>query len=267
MTAPPAAGWFAPGTPRVLAHRGLAGPAPENTMLAFATAIAAGAEYVEADVHATRDGVAVISHDPDLKRVAGVDRRLLDLTLDEVQSILLDAQQGVPTLEEALDAFPETRFNIDVKSDEAVVPTVRAIRAVRAEKRVLVTSFDEARRRRAVEALPGVATSASSRGVVGAVAASLIVVPVVRDALLRRVLKGVQAVQVPERRGPVRIVTERRVARLARIGVETHVWTVNDPDDMRRLLGLGVHALISDRADLALAEVERASRGSAPNTR
>jgi glycerophosphoryl diester phosphodiesterase len=62
-------------------------------------------------------------------------------------------------------------------------------------------------------------------------------------------------VQVPERKGPVRIVTAARVAEFAALGVETHVWTVNEPVVMARLLALGVHGIVSDRADLALVEV------------
>ncbi|WP_370543950.1 glycerophosphodiester phosphodiesterase family protein [Frigoribacterium sp. VKM Ac-1396] len=257
-SAPPvSAGWFAPPGPRVLAHRGLAVEAPENTMLAFALAVSAGATYVETDVHATRDGIAIISHDPDLRRLAGRDQRLLDLDLADVKTVRLDGEHEIPTLDEALDAFPETRFNVDLKSDEAVAPAVRAIKRVRATDRVLVTSFDHRRRLRAVAALPGVATSASSRGITAAVAAGLVPVAGLRRALLRRALAGCGAVQVPERKGPVRIVTASRVAEFAALGVETHVWTVNEPAVMARLLALGVHGIVSDRADLALVEVGR----------
>jgi glycerophosphoryl diester phosphodiesterase len=224
-SAPPvSAGWFAPAGPRVLAHRGLAVDAPENTMLAFALAVSEGAAYVETDVHATRDGIAVVSHDPDLRRVAGREQRLLDL---------------------------------DLKSDEAVAPAVRAIARVRATDRVLLTSFDHRRRLRAVRALPGVATSASSRGIMAAMAAGLVPLPGLRRTLVRRALAGCLAVQVPERKGPFRIVTAARVAEWADVGVETHVWTVNEPADMVRLLTLGVHGIVTDRADLALDEVRR----------
>ncbi|MBF4599445.1 glycerophosphodiester phosphodiesterase [Frigoribacterium sp. VKM Ac-1396] len=226
-------------------------------MLAFALAVSAGATYVETDVHATRDGIAIISHDPDLRRLAGRDQRLLDLDLADVKTVRLDGEHEIPTLDEALDAFPETRFNVDLKSDEAVAPAVRAIKRVRATDRVLVTSFDHRRRLRAVAALPGVATSASSRGITAAVAAGLVPVAGLRRALLRRALAGCGAVQVPERKGPVRIVTASRVAEFAALGVETHVWTVNEPAVMARLLALGVHGIVSDRADLALVEVGR----------
>lgn len=229
-------------------------------MLAFALAVAAGSPYLETDVHATRDGIAVISHDADLRRVAGRDQRLLDLDLADVKTIRLGREHEIPTLDEALDAFPDTRFNVDLKSDEAVAPAVRAIARVRATDRVLLTSFDHRRRLRAVRALPGVATSASSRGIVAAVAAGLVPVPRLRRTLLRRALEGCGAVQVPERKGPVRIVTAARVAELAALGVETHVWTVNDPGDMARLLDLGVHGIVTDRADLGLEVVRRRPR-------
>jgi glycerophosphoryl diester phosphodiesterase len=260
--------WFDGPTPRVLAHRGLALDVPENTTAAFLQAIAAGAHYVETDVHATSDDVAVVSHDPDLSRVAGRDVSVRDLTLDEIRLVQLEGGYEMPTLEEALAAFPETRFNIDVKVAEAVGPTIdavlgagtsHAVRRARAEHRVLLTSFDQRIRRRVLAGLPGVATSASSWGVVAVVAAGAVPGTALRRRLIARAVRGCGAVQVPERQGPLRIVTRRRVRDLEAVGVETHVWTVNEPAAMRRLLALGVHGLVSDRADLALAEVRAAT--------
>jgi glycerophosphoryl diester phosphodiesterase len=251
--------WFDGPTPRVLAHRGLALDVPENTTAAFLQAIAAGAHYVETDVHATSDDVAVVSHDPDLSRVAGRDVSVRDLTLDEIRLVQLEGGYEMPTLEEALAAFPETRFNIDVKVAEAVGPTIDAVRRARAEHRVLLTSFDQRIRRRVLAGLPGVATSASSWGVVAVVAAGAVPGTALRRRLIARAVRGCGAVQVPERQGPLRIVTRRRVRDLEAVGVETHVWTVNEPAAMRRLLALGVHGLVSDRADLALAEVRAAT--------
>jgi glycerophosphoryl diester phosphodiesterase len=88
-------------------------------------------------------------------------------------------------------------------------------------------------------------------------AAGLVPLTGLRRTLMRRALVGCRAVQVPERKGPIRIVTAARVAEWAGLGVETHVWTVNEPDDMARLLTLGVHGIVTDRADLALDEVRR----------
>jgi glycerophosphoryl diester phosphodiesterase len=251
--------WFDAPTPRVLAHRGLALDVPENTTASFLQAIAAGALYVETDVHATSDGVAVVSHDPELSRVAGRDVSVRDLALDEIRLVQLEGGYEMPTLEEALAAFPETRFNIDVKVAEAVGPTIDAVRRARAEHRVLLTSFDQRIRRRVLAGLPGVATSASSWGVVAVVALGAVPGTALRRRLIARAVRGCGAVQVPERQGPLRIVTRRRVRDLEAVGVETHVWTVNEPVAIRRLLALGVHGLVSDRADLALAEVRAAT--------
>lgn len=231
---------------RIIAHRGLALDAPENTLLAFLRALSVGATHLETDIHASADGVAVIAHDPDLARVAGREVQVGQLTMLELRRIDLGHGQGFCSLAEALDAFPEARFNIDVKDARAASPAVDAILAARAVDRVLVTSFAPDRRRAVADRLPGVASSPSVREFVPAlVGAKLGVGP-----LTWRALRGFVAVQVPERRGPVRIVTRRTVDRIHTAGAEVHVWTVNDPGDMARLLELGVDGIVTDRCDL-----------------
>ena len=239
--------YFDPRKPRVLAHRGLALDAPENTLLAFAKAAAIGAAYIETDVHVSHDGVAVISHDPSLRRVAGRDLRVSRLTMDELRRIDLGHGQGYCSLEEALDAFPELRFNIDLKAEGALGPTGAALRRTGAASRVLLTSFSDARRRRAAGLVVEVVTSAGRAGVIRAMLSR----PFGPEALTRA-LRGAAALQLPERIGPLRIVTRALVEAAHRAGVEVHVWTVNDPADMTRLLDLGVDGLVTDRADLAL---------------
>ncbi|GAB2459701.1 glycerophosphoryl diester phosphodiesterase [Conyzicola lurida] len=240
----------------MLAHRGLALEAPENTLLAFLAAVGLGIDHVETDVHASKDGVAVISHDPDLRRVAGVDGRVGDLSLARLQKVDLGRDQTFCTLAEALDAFPDARFNIDIKSADAVGPTVRAIRDLRAVDRVLVTSFSESRRRAAVRELPGVATSASS----SVFAAALVAGKLRAAPLLRAALRGVDAVQIPESYRGVSIVTERMVELLHSAKVEVHVWTVNDAPAMHRLLDIGVDGIVTDRADIALGVLTTRAR-------
>ncbi len=247
----PTENFLAPPRPRVFAHRGLAIDAPENTLLSFAAALSAGAAFVETDVHASSDGACVIAHDPDLARIAGRNVRVDSLTLAELKAIDLGHGQTFCTLDEALDAFPETRFNIDVKSAAAVGPVVAAITKAGASHRVLVSSFSESRRVAALQKLPGVVSSASARRfVVALLAGKLGVQPIVNS-----VLRGLVAVQVPERALGLRITTPRMIARLHRAGVEIHIWTVNDPIRMTELLDLGVDGIVTDRADLALAVV------------
>lgn len=245
--------YFAPARPRVFAHRGLAVDAPENTLLAFARAVAAGAEYIETDVHASSDGFSVVAHDPDLSRVAGTKSTVESLSMAELRGVDLGFDQGFCSLAEALDTFADTRFNIDIKVAAAIAPTVKAIRKANATSRVLVTSFSDKRRLGAVRELPGVATSASAR----TFATALVAARAGNSRLTARALRGVSAVQVPERALGISVTTRRMIERLHAAGVEVHIWTINDPARMRNLLELGVDGLVTDRADLAL-EVVRA---------
>ena len=240
--------YFSPAPPRVLAHRGLALEAPENTLLAFLQALAMGVTHIETDVRASSDGVAVLSHDPDLRRLTGRDVRVDRLTFAELSEVDLGHGQSFSSLAGALEAFPDARFNIDIKAANGVQPTVDAIVATRSADRVLVTSFSDRRRRAAVRQLPGVATSASGfRFVLAWGAAGLGATPLFRFAL-----RDVDAAQVPEKYVGLRAITPRMIRLLHSEGLEVHVWTINDVEDMRRLLDLGVDGLVTDRSDLAL---------------
>jgi glycerophosphoryl diester phosphodiesterase len=240
--------YFSSPRPRILAHRGLAVAAPENTLLAFRAASDLGITMIETDVHASSDGEAIVSHDDVLDRVAGRPGRVSDFTLAELEAIDLGQGQGFCSLAAALAAFPETRFNIDIKSMDAAAPTVAAVLAADAADRVLLTSFSEARRRAAVRALPGVATSAS--GLVFAVA--LVLAKLGATPLLRWVLDDIDAVQVPVRAMGLTVASSRMIRLLQRAGVEVHFWTINDPEEMHRLLDLGADAIVTDRSDLGL---------------
>ncbi|MFP7833432.1 glycerophosphodiester phosphodiesterase family protein [Marisediminicola sp. LYQ134] len=254
----PRSPFFRGTPPRVIAHRGLALEAPENTVLAFAAALAAGADILETDVHVSADDIAVVSHDPDLSRLAGRAGDVSHFPLSQLATIDLGSGQTFSSLAEVLSAFPDARFNVDVKTPGAIGPTVAAVRSAKASDRVLITSFSDSTRRDVVRRLPGVATSASPRIVMLALLAIL----ARSTRLLGWVTKSVDAMQVPERYGPVRVVTARTVACFHAVGMEVHVWTVNEARDMDRLLDIGVDGLVTDRADLARIVIEaRKSRG------
>ncbi|SFS04503.1 glycerophosphoryl diester phosphodiesterase [Microbacterium sp. cf046] len=250
--------WFEGASrPRVLAHRGLLTPeaiadgVAENSFAAVAAAHAAGAVYVESDCHRTADGTIVLFHDADLSRVTGDPRPVASVTVDELDA-LMATRGGLITLTQALDSFPTVRFNLDVKAEDAARDVGRIV-APHAH-RVLLTSFSDDRRRAALAAAERVgrgirpATSAGTATITRLLAALALRSP----RLVRRSLAGVDALQVPERQGRVRIVTPRLLAAAHRNDVEVHVWTVNDPEDMRRLLAMGVDGLVTDRADVAL---------------
>jgi glycerophosphoryl diester phosphodiesterase len=239
--------FFAPSRPRIFAHRGLAIDAPENTLLAFERALQVDAGYLELDVHASSDGAAVVSHDPNLQRLAGTADTIASLTLAELQTIDLGQGQTFSTLGEVFTAFPDARFNIDIKAKAAVPAVVAAVRDTGAVDRVLISSFSGRRRRAAIRQLPGVATSASSTLIVFAVLwAKLRIRP-----LLRLTLSGVHAVQIPVESG-IQLATRPMIDEFHRAGVEVHIWTINDRATMERLLELGVDGLVTDRADVGV---------------
>lgn len=231
------------------AHRGGAGHPEinglENTVRAFRHAVALGYGYLETDVHATRDGVLLAFHDEDLDRTAGIAGRVADLTHAEAGRVLVGGREPVPTLAELFDAFPGVRFNIDLKSEEAVPLLAEFIASYDAWDRVLVGSFVPRRINRFRRLTHGrVPTAAHPLEVVafrfspsGRVAA--------------RLTRGrVAALQVPHRRGPLRIVTPGLVRRAHSVGVHVHVWTIDDPDEMNELLDRGVDGLMTDRTDI-----------------
>lgn len=252
--------YFVGDPPRVLAHRGLVTPdaaargVVENSFAAVAEAHAAGVVYVESDCHLTADGEVVLFHDADLTRVTGDPRALADVRLHELEE-LMSERGGLLTLTQALESFPDVRFNLDVKAAAAAVPVGRLV-AAHAE-RVLVTSFSDDRRREALAAAQRAgarmrpATSPGS----ATVARLLAAVTVGLGSVARRLLTDLDALQIPEQQGPVRVVTPRLLRAAHAAGVEVHVWTVNAPADMRRLLDLGVDGLVTDRADVALSVV------------
>ncbi len=232
-------GWFDGLTPRILAHRGLALDAPENSIDAFRAGIAAGATHLETDVRATADGVAVLHHDPSLAN----GRSIANLSVAELR----EALPHVATLAEALAALPDANFNIDVKSAAAVASTGAVIAASAAAQRVLLTSFSGRRRRAVLRLVPTAATSASAAGIAGVVAGLRLRTP----AITRTALQGVQAVQIPEHALRTDLAAPWSIAAMHAAGVEVHFWVVNDPSRMRELVARGADGIITDRPDLA----------------
>lgn len=235
--------------PRVIAHRGYAREVPENTITAFRLAIEAGATDLESDVRATKDGVAVLWHDADLESAGISGVVIAETTLTVLQSIDIGGGERIPTLAQALDSLPAARFNIDIKSADAIWPAGDAIRSADARDRVLVASFSEYRRRQLVRQFPGIATSAAWFPAAGAIFAAKFGL----QRLVNRLLRDVDAMQIPLRYGPLDLLTVRVHRAFVRAGVEVHLWTINDPDEIARLIELGVDGIISDRVDLVVA--------------
>ena len=230
--------------PLAFAHRGGAAAGDENTASAFERSVTLGFRYVETDVHATADGIPVVFHDPTLARMTGRADRIDALTWADLATVRVGGAAAVPRLDEVLAAWPAIRFNIDVKSDAGVEPVVAAVRQAGAIDRVLLASFSDARltRIRAVGG-PRLATALGRGAVVRLRLASLAGVPV-------RFPASAVAAQVPVRHGRLLVVDRRLVATAHRAGLQVHVWTIDDPAEMNRLLDLGVDGIMTDRTDV-----------------
>ena len=261
---PPTHPYLATRHPRVVAHRGLhrggggQHTAGENTVAAFAAAVALGCEHVETDAHASADGVAVLHHDARLDRTTSATGPLARRTAAELRAVRVTGGGPVPTLLEALTALPRTRFTVDLKSDAAVPAVLAAVAAADAWDRVCLASFATRRLHRARRDATGpvcTALSPAGVGLLRARAVSLLDLPA-------RPRPAGWCVQVPVGPRLARLVDRRLVAEAHRLGLEVHPWTVDDPAEMARLLDLGVDGLITDRPDLALAAV--AGRGDWP---
>lgn len=246
--------------PIPFAHRGGAAEGDENSMAAFERAVGAGYRYLETDVRATSDGVAVIFHDSTLDRMLGARGRVEEMTLAGLRSLRVGGEAVVPALTEVLDAWPECRFNVDMKADSAVDPTIEAIWKMNARDRVLLASFSDRRIRWARRICgPRQATSMGQREVAVLRLASL------HGRGLVGFVPGVAAAQVPVRYGGIRVVDRRFVRHAHRMGLQVHVWTVDEPALMQELLDLGVDGIMTDRIGV-LRDVLTA-RGQWPSDR
>jgi glycerophosphoryl diester phosphodiesterase len=237
--------------PVLYAHRGAAAELPENTIPSFERALAVGATALETDVHVTRDGHVVVSHDPTGERAAGVARAIRDATLAEVRTWdvgrTFRRERGgpaeaftIPTLEELLTTFPGVSVNVDIKQHDAsaAASVVGVVRRLGAQARVLLTSFD-GRTLHRVRHLGYEGNTGLGRAEV----VRLLILP--PAALKLAPLRG-RAAQIPTRIGPIRLDRRALVDKAHALGIEVHYWTINDPAEAARLLGLGADAIMTD---------------------
>jgi glycerophosphoryl diester phosphodiesterase len=246
--------------PMVLAHQGASGHAPSNTLEAFRLAVEMGADAIETDVHMTRDGHVVLSHDPDVDRLTNGTGLIKNKTMAELREIdfgyrfttdggktypYRGRKVTIPTLSEVLEEFPTMRVNCDIKQKSPALEAAlcEVIRKHDAHDRVLVTSFHSSTMRRYRQfADPRVATSANTREMVRFFCYW-------RSGFQRWYKPKVDAFQVPEQQAGIRVVTPEMVRIAHRHGIKVHVWTINREEDIRRLLEWGVDGICSDYPD------------------
>jgi glycerophosphoryl diester phosphodiesterase len=247
--------------PWLVAHRGGSALAPENTLAAFDRAAALGADAIETDVRLSRDGVVMVFHDEDTARLTGEPGTIEARTVAEVSTLdaafsftpdtgrtfpLRGTGLRVPSFAEALRRYPRMRFNVDAKGTEPALADAlaRTIREEGAEDRVCVGSFLDAQAERLGALLPGICRflpeEAATRHVLAAKSGAA------PDGLPG----GYDLADLPARMGDLVVVDPPVVAHFHRLGIPVHVWTVDDEDEMRALLAIGVDGIVTDRPDV-----------------
>jgi len=232
-----------------MAHRGGGAWGPnigkENTLHAFAQAVSLGYRYLETDLQVTSDERLVCFHDDNLKRVTGQDGQVCEMSSAELGEVRVSGEP-IPFFDDVVEAFPDVRFNLDLKAEGVIRLLVKAIRAHRLQDRILVDSFSQARLSQFRAATRGqIPTAMAPWGV-----AWTALVPL----LGRLIASPGVAVQVPVRtswgRLGLEIVTPQTIEAIHSIGKVIHVWTIDQPAEMERLIDMGVDGIITDRPDL-----------------
>jgi len=260
--------FFAPSRPRVFGHRGAAGECPENTLVSFEQAVRAGAQYVELDVHMTRDGEIVVSHDANLARACDREGLIAQMTLAEIEAAdagyafttdggatfpFRGRRVRIPRLADVLSRFTGTNLVVEIKQTEPslVARLLATVDRVGARRRVMLTSEQDEPVRELRALAPKLPTN----------------FPYTDVAELLQAMAGNRpgykalgaAIQIPPQYGTWQLLTPALVAFAHNLGVEVHAWTINDEREMNELLDCGVDGIISDFPARALALVRARS--------
>ncbi len=236
--------YLALGHANALAHRGdRAGFPPGNRASAIQSAVDLGFDHIETDVRLSADGELVLFHDDHLDDQTTGSGRVQDQRWTELEQLRYRHQgevldEGLLRLSDALERWPQLHWNIDAKTGDVIEPLIETVLWARAATRVLITSFSLRNVRRIRRLAPsGVCTGLSRTEIALVRLAAWLRLPVPRLG---------DAAQVPVRHRNVTVVDRRFVDTCHRAGIAVHVWTVDDPAEMHRLLDLGVDALITD---------------------
>jgi glycerophosphoryl diester phosphodiesterase len=245
--------------PLAMAHRGGAIEHLENSMPAFEACVKLGYRYLETDVRVTADGVLAVFHDATLERVTDRAGRVEHLTWAEVSQARIGGREPILRLEDLLGAWPDVRFNLDIKAAGVLAPLVRTVHRLKVLDRICVGSFSDARVAAARRLLgPSLCTSLGPRGVAALRLSSYSP----RAAGLVRMQAG--CAQVPLQLGGRALVDERFVAAAHARGLQVHVWTVDTEEESTRMLDLGVDGIMTDRPAMLRDLLEQRGQWAAP---
>ena len=223
----------------VMAHRGGSLEAPENTIESFKYALEIGSDIIETDIQLSSDGIPYIFHDDDLKRIPGIEKNFNELLASEIDELNIFDDHKIPTLEETLKQFPNTKFQIDFKTDEVVDPAIEIINKFpHIKKNLCIASFSSQRLQKIKSKLSDVTYSMGPHEVLKLLLKSF--------GIYRGEISG-DCLQIPIYRYGIKIVTKRFLDFCKRENIKISVWTINSIEEMDYLIGLDVDGIITDK--------------------
>lgn len=242
----------------IYGHRGAPAAYPENTLSSFECALTQGADALETDVRVSRDGRVVVFHDANASRIVGRPESIESSDWQDIQgwdagySYLADdgsrpfVGEGMhpPLLEDVLRRFPEVRFNIDIKSgtERAIDATIETIRTLKAQDRVLLTSF--------VSSARGALIRKSYEGPLGFGLRQVLALRYLPSALLRAWIRPRDRIQIPILQSGIRFEHVGFIKKMKALEIAVDFWTINDPTVAKRLQGLGADGVMTDNPKL-----------------
>jgi len=230
--------------PIALAHRGGGAHAPENSWTAFGHAVELGYAYLETDARATSDGMLMAFHDRTLVRVTGASGPINALPYREIKALRIDGAEPIPRIEDLLGTWPDVRFNIDLKDEPGIPLLADVLRRTGAWDRVCVTSFSGGRLRAARRLFERPVCMTTSPAAIAAVRCAISATPHgPQTGLLagRFSRSQMRCTQVPGR-----VATGSFIRRAHALGLDVHVWTINERAAMARFLDLGADGIFTD---------------------
>lgn len=224
------------------AHRGGNEFAPENSFRAFKSAVDIGYKYLETDVHLTKDGFLIAFHDDTLDRVTDKSGLIRDLTLSEIKKAKIAGTDEIPLLSELLNSFTDCFFNIDCKVDETVQPLINLINNKDFINRVCIGSFSQKR------------INFIRKSLGKFVKTSMGPAEVILSKFLSYTSLGYNFkssyTSIPIRRYGINLLEERNINYLKSNNQKVIAWTINDEDQMKMLINIGIDGIMTDNLTL-----------------
>ena len=222
-----------------LSHRGNSYKHVENSFEAFKSVVDMGFEYIETDLRKTLDNEIVTFHDKDLKRLFNIDLKVENLTFAELNKFFLAKNCNLLTLKEALINFPETKFNIDLKSKEVIQETIKIVKELKAFERVCFASFNSSHTDEVLTDSPSAVVSMGMKDVA-------------YFKFLNYLRKDSKILQVPLSWKGLNILNSKLIKKAKDKDLFVHVWTINDRESITKLMDMGVHGIVTDKPELIM---------------